>query len=191
MGRNPDTNAEQRAETRRLLMRAGLELFADRGLERTTVDAIAANAGCSKGLVYHYFPNKRALAEAVLADWVEQVAAVAAGSDVVEAPDERLAAFARAMAAHIEANPDSYRLNLRALTDPELRELAGELTADRAGPDHPWADAFTLVGSESPDLDGRLFQASLLGIFAHHVLSPHPTPLADLVERLIELTLDR
>jgi hypothetical protein len=120
-----------------------------------------------------------------------QVAELAEAVADLERPDERLSAFARAMAAHVEANPDSYRLNLRALADPTLRQVAGELTGDRAGPGHPWAEAFSAAGSEAPEIDGRLFQTSLLGILAHHVLSPRPTPVTALVDRLIHHTLER
>ncbi|MEM7273752.1 MAG: TetR/AcrR family transcriptional regulator [Actinomycetota bacterium] len=191
MGRNPDTNARQRAETSAQLLEAGRRLFADRGLTGTTVDAIAAEAGCSKGLVYHYFPTKEALAEAILIDWLAQVATLAASVADIADPVDRLAGFARVMGTHVEANADGYRFNLRSLTDPALREVAAKLSSHRSGADHPWAEAFEALGSDDPVTDGQLFQTSLLGIFTHHVLSPVPTDVAGLVDRLVKRTLER
>lgn len=194
MGRSAAANAEQREAMRGRLLDAGLELFAARGVDGVSVGAIAAAAGCSKGLLYHYFPTKQALAEAVLRRWlaeVHELAAAAAAAAEGAPPTAALAAFARAMAGRVAANPNSYRLQLRALADPGFRSLAGELVGGSDGAPHPMASAFAAVGSEAPDLDGRFFQTALLGIFAHHVLSPRPTPIGDLVEHLIHLTLER
>lgn len=50
------------------LLAAGLQEFAGHGLAATTVDAIAARAGCSTGLIYRHFGSKEALFTAVLDD---------------------------------------------------------------------------------------------------------------------------
>ncbi len=189
MGRNPEANNEQREQTCSKLLRAGRELFATDGFERTTVAAIAKRAGCSKGLLYHYFPTKTALVEAILDEWRGQVASVAAGA-AGGTPRERLGNFARGMAAFVDANPDDYRLNLRALSDPNLRRIAGEMTYPEMGEEHAWAAAFAHLGTPL-DVELRFFQTSLIGIFTHRVMSPVPTPVAELVEHLIELTLER
>ena len=187
MGRNAATNDEQREQARGKLLRAGRELFASDGFERTTIAAIAARAGCSKGLLYHYFPTKTALVVAILEAWRGQVASVAARASAERSPQQRLADFARGMASYVDANPDDYRLNLRALSDPELRRIAGDVDSDES---HPWATAFAHLGT-STDVEWRFFQTALIGIFTHRVLSPRDTPVADLVEHLITLTLER
>lgn len=47
-------------------MRVAAELFAREGYDRAAMSRIAANAGVTRALVYHYFPGKEALLEAVL-----------------------------------------------------------------------------------------------------------------------------
>ncbi|RST16494.1 TetR/AcrR family transcriptional regulator [Streptomyces sp. WAC05374] len=49
------------ASTRRRLLRAASELFAERGYERATVRDIAARAGVNQALLFRHFGSKRAL----------------------------------------------------------------------------------------------------------------------------------
>ena len=44
---------------RRQLVDVGLSLFSERAYDEISIDDIAAAAGISKGLLYHYFPSKR------------------------------------------------------------------------------------------------------------------------------------
>jgi AcrR family transcriptional regulator len=47
-------------ERRTQLVELGIEEFGSRPYDEVSIDAIAQAAGISKGLVYHYFPTKRA-----------------------------------------------------------------------------------------------------------------------------------
>lgn len=72
----------RKAETRALLVAAGLELFAERGFEIATLDEVALAAGFTKGAIYRHFPSKGAFLLALF----EQYAAVArAGSGARQA----------------------------------------------------------------------------------------------------------
>ena len=59
------SQAERRAATRGAILQAAGELFSRQGFAATTVDEIAAAAGVAKGAVYHHFPAKEAMFEAV------------------------------------------------------------------------------------------------------------------------------
>jgi len=48
----------RKAETRSLLVAAGLELFAERGFDIATLDEVALAAGFTKGAIYRHFPSK-------------------------------------------------------------------------------------------------------------------------------------
>ena len=73
----------RKAETRALLVSAGLELFAERGFEIATLDDVALAAGFTKGAIYRHFPSKGAFLLALF----EQYAAVArAGPGARQAP---------------------------------------------------------------------------------------------------------
>ena len=53
-------------------MTAAADLFAERGVD-VPLDEIARRAGVSIGTLYNHFPNRGALLDAVLPDWVAEV----------------------------------------------------------------------------------------------------------------------
>ena len=59
----------RKAETRTLLLEAGLRVFAERGLELATLDDVAASAGFTKGAIYRQFPSKGAFLLALFEQW--------------------------------------------------------------------------------------------------------------------------
>lgn len=93
------TQGERRAETRQRLLDAAAELFAARGIDGASVDAIAERADRTSGAVYDHFGGKDGLLFALLEGWVDDVAVVI-GAEVATATtlDERLAAVWRNVA---------------------------------------------------------------------------------------------
>jgi AcrR family transcriptional regulator len=81
----PNKNVVRGEATRSQLIVIATRLFADRGYEDTSIDAVLREAGVSRGSLYHHFASKEALFEAVAED-VEtsvgaQTLAAASGSD--------------------------------------------------------------------------------------------------------------
>jgi AcrR family transcriptional regulator len=83
------------------LMRAGADVFAERGFEAATMAEIAARAGAQIGSLYRFFPNKDALADALIRRYRELVEAAfektdsSAGSSTIEEfADDLLSVFA-------------------------------------------------------------------------------------------------
>lgn len=62
---SPDERTSEIVEAAKLL-------FTTRGILKTTFTDIAKEVGVARGLVYHYFPNKDALINAVLSDHISQ-----------------------------------------------------------------------------------------------------------------------
>lgn len=90
------TQGERRAETRQRLLDAAAELFAERGIEASSVDAIAERAERTSGAIYDHFDGKEGLLFALLEGWVDDVA-VTIGAELATATslDERLASLWR------------------------------------------------------------------------------------------------
>ena len=97
-----DTN-RRRAQ----LVEVALELFGNRPWNDVSMDDVAREAGVSHGLVYHYFPDKRALLLEVLRSVTAQLLA-ANVADTSKSPTGRLFDGLRAHVAFAEAYPVGY-----------------------------------------------------------------------------------
>ncbi|MEU1892735.1 TetR/AcrR family transcriptional regulator [Streptomyces pristinaespiralis] len=62
-------------ERRQQLIGVALELFSHRSPDDVSIDEIAAAAGISRPLIYHYFPGKQSLYEAALRRAADELAA--------------------------------------------------------------------------------------------------------------------
>src|ERR1700722_9955367 len=83
------------------LMEAAAAVFAERGFEAATMAEIAARAGAQIGSLYRFFPNKDALADALIRRYRELVDAAfeqtdsrAGSSTIEEFADDLLGVFA-------------------------------------------------------------------------------------------------
>ncbi|MEV4014644.1 TetR/AcrR family transcriptional regulator [Nonomuraea angiospora] len=75
--------AQQREQTRQALLRESRRLFADRGYGAVSLSEIVAEAGVTKGALYHLFESKAELFRAVLEQVQQEVAeTVARTADV-------------------------------------------------------------------------------------------------------------
>lgn len=55
------------------ILKAAVDLFSERGFERTTVDEIASRANVGKGTIYLYFENKEKIFIAILEEGIQTV----------------------------------------------------------------------------------------------------------------------
>lgn len=95
------------------------------GLRRTTIVAIAEDAGMSHANIYRYFPSKAALVEAVTDYWLRPIEA--ALRDVADAPDPAYDKLERILTGLHRA----YRDKLE--NDCNLFELFADATARSSG----------------------------------------------------------
>ncbi|MDO9356134.1 MAG: helix-turn-helix domain-containing protein, partial [Solirubrobacteraceae bacterium] len=79
---------------RQLILEAGRQLFAERGLS-VTLDDIAERAGVGVGTVYRRFPDRDALVDALFKEKISQVVARAEAAEALDDPWEGLVAFMR------------------------------------------------------------------------------------------------
>ena len=116
----PATQTEKAEETRRRIVHAAAELFADHGYAATSLNDVIAAAGSTKGGFYFHFASKAALGLAVTADAREQFAAeVLDATGEHERASDQLVAMVRAIAAHSKAKPTASGIGRLCL---ELRE---------------------------------------------------------------------
>lgn len=97
------TSSERRSQ----LLDLGVRLLATRSVDELSIDLLAEEAGISRGLLYHYFGNKRGFHEAVVRraadDLIAQTAPPVQGD-----PIERLLASVTAYVDYVSANYEGY-----------------------------------------------------------------------------------
>jgi TetR/AcrR family transcriptional regulator, repressor of fatR-cypB operon len=64
----------ERPDRRESILKAALECFVERGFHGTAMPQIAEKAGVAAGTIYHYFPSKEALVNALYRTWKAAVA---------------------------------------------------------------------------------------------------------------------
>jgi AcrR family transcriptional regulator len=116
-------------ERRRQLLEQATALFATHGYDELSMAKLAREAGISKPLLYHYFPSKRDLFEAVLGQAAEEHLRRTA-TDATLPPAEQLAAAVGAYLTWIEENQGAYEKLLRSAGIPEVRELIDRVRED-------------------------------------------------------------
>lgn len=103
-------NVERGRSTREQLVQVATRLFATRGYEATSIEAVLHESGASRGGLYHHFSGKEALFWAVLEHLEVRVAAsLAAATRDVTDPTDGLRASCLAW--------------VRLAGDPEIRQI--------------------------------------------------------------------
>jgi AcrR family transcriptional regulator len=88
------TQAERKDETRARLLAAAAAVFADRGIEGASVDAIAQAAERTSGALYAHFGSKEGLLIELLESWRNEVStAISADLSRARTVEERLLAL--------------------------------------------------------------------------------------------------
>lgn len=192
------TRAEKQARTRAALLEAGARVFVERGFLGSSVEAIAAAAGHTRGAFYSNFSTKEELFAELLQDRVYSIyRGIAERSALPTRPTlretgEQLAA--------IQANSDGqwlFRLWLELLAhaghNPRFREIAaGFWRANRALTATAIDRAHATAGTRPPLAADRLASAMIaldIGLALQHFVDPEGVPLSvypDLFELLFD-----
>ena len=111
-------------ERRTQLLDLGRRLFNARPYDAISIDEIAAAAGISKGLLYHYFPSKRHFYVAVVRVGAEHVQRLTAVRPEL-APADQLRESIDSFLTYVEKNAAAYGHLLRSGvgTDPEASAI--------------------------------------------------------------------
>src|SRR5882762_11125208 len=107
--------AEQVAQTRGALVAAGRRLFGENGFRSTSVEDLAREARVTTGALYHHFPTKTALFEAVFMQAhidLLMAATTAAQSAADDGPAKKRDDLARGVDAFLDGilQPDIQRI---------------------------------------------------------------------------------
>ena len=108
-----DGRIEKGKATRAAIVAAARDLFGQHGYDGTSIEAILRAAGTARGALYHHFPNKEAVFDAVLDAEIAAVAKAAASA-------------ARTAGDPVESLRAGCRAWLRMAVDPAVQRIALE-----------------------------------------------------------------
>jgi AcrR family transcriptional regulator len=186
MPRSAAANQSLRDATRGRLIAHALRLFGERGYASTPVSAIAASAGVSQGLLYHYFPGKLDLVAAIFEDSIRDVRASWARADAVPDPRMRLAALLGAVRDLIRERRDFWALSYDVRMQREvLASLAPALAGWTLEIHGKLRRYLSDAGWPDGEIEARLLFAQIDGLTQHYVLDPSHYPLDAVVAHLI------
>lgn len=79
----PTKRELQAQERRKQLIDTALKLFAEKGMEHTSIKDISTEAGVAQGLLYHYFQSKDELLYAIIGQYnpLPEMSAILAGAE--------------------------------------------------------------------------------------------------------------
>jgi AcrR family transcriptional regulator len=164
------------SDTRARIVTAARGLFSERGVEATSVRAIAGAAGVDPALVHHYFGTKQRLfLEAVdfPINEMGDVRDLAAGG--IDGLGERLVRFALRLWDDPDVLPRLMGVLRSAVTDPQAGRMLGVLFT-RQGP----IQLVRSLAVDRPELRAELIGTQLVGLaIARHVLRVEPLASVD------------
>jgi AcrR family transcriptional regulator len=170
-----------RPDTRGEIAAAAGRLFAERGYDRTSMRAIAAEAGVDPALVTHYFGSKQRLFVATVQLPIDPalVTALAAGGNAENA-GERLA---RAVIGVLESPPGRERATSivrAAASEPEAAALLRQQLSEQL-----FGPVARELGGQEPELRANLCGSQMVGlVMARYVVAVEPLASTD-PERVI------
>lgn len=164
----PKTRRQPADKRRKSLVAAAMRCLATKGIDKTSIRTIAAEAGVSIGLINHYYDGK----EALIADVYEQLATTllqsleqTVGDTEDASARQRLSAFFRASFSPVNLNPDllSIWISFWSMTKSSPRIAAVH--------DHTYhaylrvlEELIAEAGRENPQLNTRLAAIGLSGL---------------------------
>jgi AcrR family transcriptional regulator len=193
------TRAEQQAQTRTALIDAAERVFTERGFGGASVEAIAKEAGYTRGAFYSNFESKEELfAELLQRRVYERYREMAARSAQAPRPTPREVGEQLAAIQEDRDGASFFRLWLELLAhagrDEEFRKHAREFwRGTRNGSAEALALAFEAAGERPPAPPEQLATAMIaldIGLAIQHFVDPDEVPTS-VYPGLYELLFDR
>ena len=166
-----------RPSRRAELLDAALAVIRRDGAQALTLDAVAAEAGVSKGGVLYHFGSKRALIDGLIGSWLDEFGARLD-------PDDPAASYVRACdlsAAGPDASAKEFGMLAALIEDPVVLEAARERYAD-------WMER--MLGGALAREDAWLVRLAADGLWYSDLLgiaAPHGDDRRRLMARLLAL----
>lgn len=185
---SPTKREVQAQERRKQLIDTALKLFAEKGMERTSIKDIATEAGVAQGLLYHYFRSKDELLYAIIGQYnpLPEMSVLLTGAESRPARDVLMQMAERAYALIAERR-DIVMLILREVAvRPDLQQGIRMLQSVAFNLSTRYLNARIAAGElrpHDPEVTARMLVGSILAL--HLTNAPAETYLPGVVDTLL------
>lgn len=132
--RSEEENQHIKDERREQILKAARQVFVRKGLAATKIADIAAAAGTSHGLVYHYFPSKEAVYSAIVEEALEGSMLVTAGAlEQPGTPWERIRWACELMLTGVRTSPEYFLIIVQTFTNLDVMPEEAKAALRRRG----------------------------------------------------------
>jgi AcrR family transcriptional regulator len=190
----PRPNVEEERKTQ--IVASALRCFARDGYERTSMDAIAREAGLSKALIYYYYQSKDEVFEAGFDYWMSQVTESFTALAQQGQPSERLRRLAEMTIDLGEGSIELFGLLLdywsmarrRSSLTQRFREDMRAMRSVLAGVLKEGVRLGEFMPMDT-ELAAAVLFAALDGLWAHWILDPDSIDLPQAAKTTVDLFL--
>ncbi len=178
----------QAQERRKQLIDTALKLFAEKGMERTSIKDIATEAGVAQGLLYHYFQSKDDLFYAIIGQYnpLPEISSILAGSEHRPAREVLTQMAERTYALIAERRGVAMLILREVAVRSDLQQGIRMLQAVAFNLFARYINARIAAGelrSHDPEVTARMLVGSIVALLLTH--APAETYLPEVVETLL------
>jgi AcrR family transcriptional regulator len=188
--RSKALSQQMKAESRKAIISAALELFAKKGFSATTTDAIARKAKVSKGLIFTHFPTKQEILLAIINEEFDRLFPASREDDDSRTPKEKFVSLIDSWMDVLKSEPLLIRLTLQLNLDDGYRKLM-----KRKGKEYikmyfdRMRDLLVELGSKNPDLDCFLLSMLFDGFTSNYTVAPDLFPIDAVKDHFVDIML--
>lgn len=188
MPRTKQQFEEIRKESRQKILDAALEVFAMQGYHAATVEAIAKQAGISKGLMYNYFKSKVDVLHELMIGMMDALMC----EYMPLKPDGKfkqkdIETLINAGIDLVLEKPHFWKLYFSVFVQPEVMAIILEKMLEMSKPYMAGLTGyFKDKGIKNPEVTMKYFSAVMDGIQLHIMLDPENFPAEEVKKILIK-----
>ncbi len=168
-------------------MDTATRLFAELGFENTSMAKICAEAGVSKGLIYHHFSTKNDILREIFSTTTQRMAEISASSQESHDPHEQLLSLIERVFDQLQNDKSFFQLNLNIMLQPGTRSVLQDLIRERSAYLLTYVRRiFDKIDPVNSEVSSYMFIAELDGIALDYLSIFDSYPIAALKKLMIK-----
>lgn len=189
--RKKEYNESIRQKTRKAITDAAFELFGREGYTKTSISGIAARAGVSKGLIYHYFKSKEEILEAIYESLMDLSKKLLRLEEGVSAR-EKMKLMIDGSFHFITEMTSMARILMSLIIQPEaVASMKKALDKGKEQQMKLASGIFRELGYDDPEMESYYFGAKMDGVMLGYLALQDEYPLENMKRKIIDEYVER